>query len=416
MSKDLRIFFVITIILGQLLPAHSQSDRFAYAVTDVKRDGTSWIVLRKLDTKTGEFSNVLLDGSNKNAIIHDTHFGNAFVSSITDTSGLYKPELPFGSGVAAIAYDRKNNRLYFTPMYVDQLRYVDLFSMKVYCITERGFMNESASKTEPANTLSRMVIAGDGYGYSISNDGNHLFRFSTIGTPVITDLGSLKDHPLNNEMTIHNACGNAGGDMIADDDNNLYLFTAQNRIYKVSVKTMEAKYLGKVTGLPEKFSTNGTAVDDEGKVLLSSSIYGDAYFKVDPLTWKASAYKPQKGLFQSADLANSNILVTRKSSVNNTSSVLNLGRTSLIKLYPNPAENNQFMIRFTNLEPGEYSLQLSDILGQKMLERKIIINAATYTETVSIPSKSSIGVYLIKVVNNRNFQVFSEKLMVKQLQ
>ena len=416
MCKDLRVAFFITLIFGHFFPAQSQSDGFAYAVTDVKREGNSWIILRKLDTKTGVFSNVLLDGSNVNSNIYDSQTGTKFVSSFRDTSNLYQPQLAFGSGVAAIAFDRKNNRLYFTPMYVDQLRYVDIPSMRVISVSGKGFFNAAGSKADPANTLSRMVIGGDGNGYSISNDGNHLFRFSTNGTPVISDLGSLIDYHGNNEMTIHNSCGNAGGDMIADDDGNLYLLTAQNRIYKVSIKNLEAKYIGKISGLPEKFSTNGAAVDDEGKVIVSSSVYYGAYYIVDPLTWNATEYKPKGGLYNAADLANSNLLVTGKSSSNNTSSVINLGKASLVKLYPNPVENNMFMVRFTNLEPGAYYLELTDIHGRKILARELTIKAGTHTETVRIPPKSSIGIYLVKVINEKNRQVFSEKLMVKQLQ
>jgi Secretion system C-terminal sorting domain len=416
MSKDLRIFLAIAFNLGLLISANGQTDRFAYAVTDAKKEGSSWTVLRKLDTKTGEFSNVLLDGTNQSAMLSDLHYGNNYSGYIKDTSNLYLPELPFGSGVAAIAYDRKNNRLFFTPMYIDQLRYIDLESMKVVGITERGFIGAAASKSEPGNTLSRMVIAGDGYGYIISNDGNHMYRFSTSGTPVISDMGSLKDYPGNNEMTIHNACGNAGGDMIADDEGNVFLITAQNSVYKITVSSMVAKFLGKISGLPEKFTANGAAVDDEGKVIVSSSLYGEGYFSVDPLTWKASAYKTKNGIYKSADLANSNILVTRKPSTNNTSSVINLGNGGLIKLYPNPAENNLFMVRFTNLEPGEYSLQLTDILGRNLLQRTISIKSGVHTETIKMPPKSSVGIFMVKIINEKNKQVFSEKLLVNQMQ
>ena len=44
-------------------------------------------------------------------------------------------QAPFATGVAAAAYDKKHNRLYFTPMFVDQLRYIDLKTMKVYYVT-----------------------------------------------------------------------------------------------------------------------------------------------------------------------------------------------------------------------------------------------------------------------------------------
>lgn len=35
-------------------------------------------------------------------------------------------QAPFATGVAAAAFDKKHNRLYYTPMFVDQLRYIDL--------------------------------------------------------------------------------------------------------------------------------------------------------------------------------------------------------------------------------------------------------------------------------------------------
>ncbi len=415
MNKNLPPLLIIILIICVFFPAQSQSDRFAYAVTDREKQGSVWIVLRKLDFKKGEFSNIILDGTNRHTILYDAESKSKFESSIKDTSKLFRPELAFGSSVAALAYDRKNNRLFFTPMYVDQLRYVDLLTMKIFCVNGKGFNNIAASKVNPANVLARMVIAGDGYGYTISNDGNHLFRFTTSGVPVISDMGSLKDDPANNEMTIHNSCTNAGGDMIADDAGNLYLITAQNRVYKVTIRTLQARYLGKISGLPEKFSSNGAVVDDEGKVLVSSSIFRDAYYKVDPVTWKAVEYKPKNGVYNCADFANSNILVTRKSTSNNTYSVINFRNTSQIKLYPNPAGNNLFMIQFTNLKTGDYTIQLTDILGRNLLQKKIFINSGSHTETVKFSSSNTKGVYMVKVVNKKNKQIFIQKLWVEKL-
>ena len=41
----------------------SQNDRFAFAITDLQATGSGWNALRKLDLKTGEFTTVLLNGS-----------------------------------------------------------------------------------------------------------------------------------------------------------------------------------------------------------------------------------------------------------------------------------------------------------------------------------------------------------------
>ncbi|MEJ0082153.1 MAG: hypothetical protein WDM78_14700 [Puia sp.] len=41
--------------------------------------------------------------------------------------------------MAAIAYDRKTNRLYYAPMSVDQLRYIDLTTMEVVAFSDQFF-------------------------------------------------------------------------------------------------------------------------------------------------------------------------------------------------------------------------------------------------------------------------------------
>ncbi len=51
--------------------ARSQNDHFAYAVTAVNKGGSEWIALRKLDTRTGEFSNILLNVQDKDQDLFD---------------------------------------------------------------------------------------------------------------------------------------------------------------------------------------------------------------------------------------------------------------------------------------------------------------------------------------------------------
>ena len=40
----------------------AQNDRFAYAITDISKEGAGWNALRKLDLQTGQYSQVLLNG------------------------------------------------------------------------------------------------------------------------------------------------------------------------------------------------------------------------------------------------------------------------------------------------------------------------------------------------------------------
>jgi hypothetical protein len=415
MRRDLRILLPLVILqAGITLKTSAQSDRFTYAVTDQVRNGANWTVLRKVDLPSGNFSNVLLDGGSPMTAMYRSGTTETFRNAFSDTFRLYKPELAFGSGVAAIAYDRRNERVFFTPMYVDQLRYIDLASRKVFVVNTKGFSGNSGAKADAMTTLSRMVIAGDGNGYTLSNDGEHLYRFTTAGTPVISDLGSLTDAALNTTQSIHSFCSNAGGDLVADNSGNLVLITASNNVFRIGITDRMATFIGHIKGLPEKFTTNGAAVDDQGQVLLSSSTYADAWYTVDPSNWTAKIYKSPEGVYHASDLANSNVLFNGPP-VATQQPVLNVSGSAMIRLYPNPLENDQFTVRFTNLAPGDYTLQLTDQLGRQLLERKFSLLSSSHTENVRLQHDMAKGVYMVRVTNIRDQQVFFEKLMVAKL-
>ena len=170
-----------------------------------------------------------------------------------------------------MAYDKKNNRLYFTPMFIDQLRYVDLKTMKVFYVTDQAFTKFGSMHNDEGKVITRMVINPDGTGYAVSNDANTFIRFTTGKKLQITQLGSLVDDPSNGGVSIHNRCSSWGGDMIADDEGNLYILSSRNSVYKIDVETKAAKLLGYIKGLPQDFTTNGAVVTTEGKVLVSSA-------------------------------------------------------------------------------------------------------------------------------------------------
>ena len=139
-------------LMGIFNTARSQSDHFTYAITAVNKGGTAWVALRKLDTRTGEFGNILLN--------------------LRDNPS---PD----SSVAAIAFDRKGNRLYYTAMNIDQLRYIDLSTMQSVAVSDQYFSKAGKYDLRNAGPINRMVIAPDGNGYTITNDGTHLIKFST---------------------------------------------------------------------------------------------------------------------------------------------------------------------------------------------------------------------------------------------
>jgi hypothetical protein len=317
--------------------------------------------------------------------------------------------MPFVNGVAAMAYDRGSNRLFYVPMYLDQLRYLDLNTMKVF--TAGSSFSSSKDIMDPQ---TRMVVAGDGYGYALSTDGNHFYRFNTIGVPEITDLGALKDAPENSKTgmsVLGNPCVTAGGDMIADDDNNIYLIAARNVVYKIAIKDMVATYLGEIKNLPKNFTSNGAAVDHEGKIVVTSSVFPGSMFRVDPVSWEATVYQGSDGVFNSSDLASSNLLVTNKVK-KGPAFVSSMKGT--VKVFPNPVRTSNFQVSFSNMEVGDYHLELTDMVGRRILQKKININTGVFIESINLPGSYSKGIYMVKLVNQKTKQVSIEKVLVER--
>ena len=391
-----------------------KKDRFAYAVTDLKGDGAGWNALRMLNTQTGEYSEILLNGTEVKTVAYDAQSKKP-VAEISNASQ-FAGQAVFNTGVAAIAYDRRNQRLYFTPMFIDQLRYIDLQTMKVYYVTDQPFTNINNDKKDQGKIVTRMVITPDGNGYAITNDGERFIKFTTGKKTVITDLGSLVDDPANEGLSIHNSCSSFGGDIVADDNGHLYIVTATKKVFKVNIDTRVASLLGTIKGLPGNFSVNGMVVNDAGKLMVSSAQNPDAYYLVDPANWSAEIYQTSTGIFRSSDMANGNILFTKPSNPLKEISIVQNRDADLdnrIQLYPNPVSQNTFAVRFNSLQAGNYRIELRDVMGRTILQQKVNVLGNDQSESININPASAKGVYMVQVMNEQNKTVFSQKLVVQ---
>ncbi len=409
-----------TLLLGAITLTsiiNAQTDRFAFAITDLQSTGSGWNALRKLDLKSGEFTAVLLNGSDAAMPAYDVSTRKAWKAM----PGMQFGDLmqaPFSTGVAAMAYDKKANRLYFTPMLIDQLRYIDLKSMKVFYVTDQSFTKLGSMHNDEGKIITRMTINPDGTGYAVSNDANTFIRFTTGKKLQITQLGSLVDDPSNGGVSIHNKCSSWGGDMVADDEGNLYILSSRNSVYKINVETKAATLLGYIKGLPQDFTTNGAVVTAEGKILVSSAVNGNAYFLVDPKDWTATQYESKAGIFRSSDLANSNFLQTKPKNTTQSEIVTrkapdNIIAASKIQIYPNPVTNNQFTLQFGRIPAGNYNIEMTNVMGQVVMLREVNVQTEDQVETISIRSTVARGVYLVKVIGADKISVFNQKLVVQ---
>lgn len=383
--------------------SHAQKNT-AFAVTGATKGNFTWNVIREIDLSSGEVLRTVYDP----AINKSINFKSA---------GADRTNLPVhsatGSGVAAAAFDAVHNRLYFTNMRANELMYFDFNSKDGNVVIDNNPAFNTGDKFDEANIITRMAFASDGTGYAITNDGKSLLRFTTGQKPAITNLGSLTDGKKNGTMSIHAQATSWGGDMVGDTYGNMYLVTYRNHIYKINLKTRVADYLGQIKGVPAEFTSNGMVVNNNGDVIVSSATMIDNYYKVNITTLEAVAIKKNEDkLFNSSDLANSNLLYQKKGEANNflLSEVKN---NQAISLYPNPVTNKTFTVQFNKVPAGRYNMLLTDASGRNVISKALNVALPGQVEKVTLPRASASGMYLIKLTGGNSRLFYNDKVVVQ---
>lgn len=477
MKQRLLLLVVMTILITGLQAQRKNKEannNIGYAITAVEKGGKAWKEVRQIDVSSGDVMKSIYDSKQDAQPLNartgqpiakkDPSSDKTYTTTITTPStpqaakrtvnldqvldnanGSHtmtytrtviireniSTDKPFSTNSAAMAYDKKHERLYYTPMGIAQLRYIDLKSGKIYFFEDEAF-GVVRGMGDVQNQITRMVIASDGNGYALSNDGNHLIQFTTGKNPTITDLGALTDDATN-KYSVHSG-GGYGGDMVADKSGNLYLFMANRNVYKVNIETKLATHLGSIKGLPQGFSTNGAMVEEGSKVIVASSESTVGYYRVDLTTLQAEKVSNSPDVFNASDLANANLAFDKKkdkkrkdeeqppvvtetkpttdATAKNTpqQDILN---ESGIAVYPNPVTNGIVNLSFSDQPAGKYQVQLLDIDGKLISSKEVIINGNSQVESFKFPELTVRGNYMIRVSSETNKVNVTNKIIVQ---
>jgi hypothetical protein len=397
----LPILFCAPICFGSVF---AQTNK-AFAITSEMKGTIQWNAVKELDLSTGNIVRSIYSPSELKNVVFNFFNEKGIVS--TDVSSL---SIPTQNGVAATAFDAKNNRLYFSQMWGNDLRYFDLNSNELSVVINQDKNYSTGVRNDESNVITRMTFASNGNGYAITNDGNQLIQFTTDSKPSVTNLGALIDSKKNIGISIHNQCTSWGGDVVADVYGNLYLFTAKNNVFKININTKVAEFIGSVKNIPTNFTINGAAVDTNGDIFVSSAISTENYYTINLSTLQAKPVnKTEAAVFNASDLANSNLayqnilakpVLEQQNSNNN------------ISVFPNPAVNNNFTLQFNTIPKGIYIIQLNDANGKTVVTNKVIINGLQ-NEIINLPKGISAGLFLLKVSDTKGKNYFSEKIIVQ---
>jgi len=403
-----------TITLCSLVEALAQQPaREAYAITAASRGSFVWTEVKLINLANGNVVSSVYESKQNNLPI--THARTGAPISIKDPNGNITNAnlLPFNTYSAACAFDKSHNRLYFTPMGINSLRYIDL-GAKTPSIAyfEGEAFGVAKDLKDEANHITRMAIAVDGQGYALSNDGNHLIKFTTGRKPVITDLGALQDDNANGEISIHTKPSSWGGDMVADALGNLYVISASHLVFKVDISTRKATYISRINGIPSSFTTNGAAVVADDKLIVSSANSVEGYYEVDMNDWNATMLPNNGNIYNASDLANSQLAFESKRTVTIPAFLERQRvRNEKIALYPNPVTKDMFRVSF-NTNAGRYNIQVVDLSGRLISQKLVSIGYEGQVVEITVPGKLSKGTYLVKVLDDAKKAVYVDQLLV----
>jgi hypothetical protein len=398
--------------------ATAQTNKMVYVMTDVKAEGYGWNMLRTVNVNDKTTSNVLINGGDFTAASFDAVTKKQITDFPKDPrfgSDIYKPN--FGYGVAAMAVDAKHNRLYFVPMRIDELRYVDLSDNKVYHLQGTGFTGVGNFPGDEGKVITRMTVSDNGDIYALSNDASQFLKISTKKNKV-TVVGALTDDAANaaKNISIKNQTTSWGGDMIADDRGNLYVITMHKHVFKIDQKKLTALFIGTISNLPASFTTNGAAVLEDGKtILLSSATNVSAYYTVSiENNWEATKLEGSTAAYHGSDLATQYVLTTAKGKFIEGPKPVEFSVVKTIAAFPNPVPSTgAFRVQIKDVPAGNYIIEVTDLNGKNYITKKVAVSGKNQLENLQFSQLANAGQYYLRLVNDKKQIVGNDKLIVE---
>ena len=394
--------------------AMAQTETTIYAITDQVKGSGDWNSIRKIVSQSE--TDVLLTNRTAQGIV----VASATGKKIADYNVANLQESPMFTGVAALAFDEKRNRLYFATMFGSQMRYINLGEGdKYYQVADLKQTFSTSGNDKPVDPnnqggmITRMTIGTNGFGYALSNDGDRFFRFSLDKKGKIEVLGALLDAPENNTISVHNSCSSWGGDMVAAATGELYLFTLNKAVFKIDPETRIATYLGHLKGLPDNFTVNGAAVVENDQILLSAASISGTRALIFNLENLNTTLISREDFFNASDLATGKLLYeNRKAKTPAIPLLLQENSSDLISIYPNPVSTGTALLTFNQVKTGRFTIDLLSASGN-MVQRKAV-NVTAVGQQVRLQTNNlAKGLYTVRVIDANSKTQFNRRMIVQ---
>lgn len=344
---------------------------------------------RALDSRNGITKNILLSATDQPTVFSSKQNREIAEDQKSNANAV-------ASQMAAMAVDARGNLVYM-PMYSSNIYILDAKTKHV-TLLENKLSNPTSCDT--GSQFSRMTVGADGSVYVLSNSGGQFLKISyKDGKYAVTDLGIVKDDAGNGENQLSKMQTGFGGDMIADDNNTFYIFSAMGNIFKVSLSDMKAQFIGKIKSLPKNFSVNGAAVNAEGKIVLGSAKAG-VFHTLNLETLQAEKMNNSLNM-PVYDLGSPYLLKSNKSAV----------EINKNDIYPTKVSDGFVNVRIANNQKGNALVKVYNASGN-LVSNLTITNISNSENRIEL-GKLISGVYVINVESENGKTIVRKKIIVQ---
>ncbi|MFP5039847.1 SBBP repeat-containing protein [Parasediminibacterium sp. JCM 36343] len=148
-------------------------------------------------------------------------------------------------------------------------------------------------------------------------------------------------------------------------------------------------------------SNDGIAFGEINSIKAFNTANAFTYTSIDANPFDGATYYRIKIVSKEGNLKYTPIVVVNASKA-----------ASVVRAYPNPITHGNLYLQLSNMEKGNYSLQLFNTLGQSILTQAIVHEGGSSNRNIVLPGKLTSGNYFLQVKGGSGF-VYNQELLVK---
>ena len=125
MTLRLTAAAMLSVVISTLVSAQEPANN-AYAITSESIGSSVWTEVKLIDLASGQVTRNVFENAKANYTLYDARSLKQITIAKNDSTSAMNDLRPFAGYSAACAFDKKKNRLYYAPLFINQLRYIDL--------------------------------------------------------------------------------------------------------------------------------------------------------------------------------------------------------------------------------------------------------------------------------------------------